>query len=162
MRCSVRSERQVAILATGLLCYWWRRPSSRGPTEDSVLRIFCLFLGFQLLTSSFCWYLYEDHGCASAVPSVFGDSFTHIGDHWPLFLRGVRSPFLGSWKKEKVSILSLFCEKKSSGIGRGRTSTMCPAHIWNTWPLSYNRTVGCLLTDGDSSVSQSQCSAVQD
>ena len=96
MRCSVRSERQVAILATGLLRYWWEASLVQRPQRVSVLRVLCLFLRFQRLTRSFCLYLYEDLECASAVPSGFGGSFTHIGDHPSLFLRGVRSPFLGS------------------------------------------------------------------
>ena len=88
MRCSVRSERQVVILATGLLCYWWKFPPSRVLKGVSILRVVCLFLGFQRLTRSFCWYLHEDHERASALPSGFGGSSTHIGDPAAALFRG--------------------------------------------------------------------------
>ena len=95
MRCAVRSERQVTILATGLLCYWWRLPSSSG-LKGLCFEGLVSVSGVPALDPLLCWYLHEDLECASAVPFGFGGSFTHIGDHRPLFLRGVRCPFLGS------------------------------------------------------------------
>ena len=149
MRCSVRSERQVVILATGLLCYWWKFPSSRVLKGVSILRVVCLFLGFQRLTRSFCWCLHEDHERVSALPSGFGGSSTHTGDPAAaLFSRSVlHSQVLRS---QRFWVSPLFFCFFLSGSGRGRTCTVCPAHIWSPCRRT---AVGCLVVDGDNSVS---------
>ena len=147
MRCSVRSERQVVILATGLWCYWWKFPSSRGLKGVSILRVVCLFLGFQRLTRSFCWYLYEDHECASAVPSGFCGSSTHIGD--PAAFLFSRCPFsILRFFEDREFEYPHFKKKKKSQVEVGEGArARCVQRTSGTLAVEQHRRLFILLME---------------